>query len=549
MVEGLILPKPRNVERAELEMEPEQAPEAVVKAPPQGRRKGWIPRSQEDFGDGGAFPELHVAQYPLDMGRKGKQSSQVLAVTTDATGKARHDLIATVGQRDGKVVHSNVKSLLETRPDEDALRKPDADKAAENTERTRLALEKMVTAKAATTHGSLERAVSDKKAPTYIRYTPSNQGDNHASGATNRVIRMVEAPTDPMEPPKFKHKRVPRGPPSPPVPVMHSPPRKVTVKDQLDWKIPPCISNWKNIKGYTIPLDKRLAADGRGLQEVQISDNFAKLSESLYIAERNAREEVEKRATIQKKMAAKAKETKEDELRMLAQRAREERAAVAPEPVEFASATGQESAAERDELRAERKRDRERERRMESKDGKRSKMTRDGERDISEKIALGQAVPTRSAETLYDQRLFNQSEGLASGFGVGADDSYNIYDKALFRGGAAAEAIYRPTRTAEDDWGDEDKAVEKIQSSSRFKPGDRGFSGTGGEGGGSRSAPVEFENDTEADPFGLDQFLSEAKKGKALDKIGEGSGMSAAAGGSMGGEGSGRSRLNFQRGE
>jgi len=49
---------------------------------------------------------------------------------------------------------------------------------------------------------------------------------------------------------------------------------------KADWKIPPCISNWKNIKGYTIPLDKRLAADGRNLQEVQISDNFAKLSEA-----------------------------------------------------------------------------------------------------------------------------------------------------------------------------------------------------------------------------------------------------------------------------
>ena len=132
---------------------------------------------------------------------------------------------------------------------------------------------------AAQSAGPLERAQADRKAPTYIRYTPSNQGNNHAGGASSRVIRMVEAPLDPMEPPKFKHKRVPRGPPSPPVPVMHSPPRKLTVKDQQDWKIPPCISNWKNIKGYTIPLDKRLAADGRGLQEVQISDNFPKLAE------------------------------------------------------------------------------------------------------------------------------------------------------------------------------------------------------------------------------------------------------------------------------
>lgn len=51
---------------------------------------------------------------------------------------------------------------------------------------------------------------------------------------------------------------------------MHSPPRKLTVKDQQDWKIPPCVSNWKNAKGYTIPLDKRVAADGRGLQEVRL---------------------------------------------------------------------------------------------------------------------------------------------------------------------------------------------------------------------------------------------------------------------------------------
>ena len=40
----------------------------------------------------------------------------------------------------------------------------------------------------------------------------------------------------------------------------------ISVGAAQDWKIPPCISNWKNAKGYTIPLDKRLAADGRGLQ-------------------------------------------------------------------------------------------------------------------------------------------------------------------------------------------------------------------------------------------------------------------------------------------
>jgi len=33
---------------------------------------------------------------------------------------------------------------------------------------------------------------------------------------------------------------------------MHSPNRKVTVKEQQEWKIPPCISNWKNAKVYIL---------------------------------------------------------------------------------------------------------------------------------------------------------------------------------------------------------------------------------------------------------------------------------------------------------
>lgn len=70
---------------------------------------------------------------------------------------------------------------------------------------------------------------------------------------------------DPLEPPRFKHKRIPAAPGSPPPTIMRSPPRKLTVKDMQDWKVPPCISNWKNANGYTIPLHMRLQADGRSL--------------------------------------------------------------------------------------------------------------------------------------------------------------------------------------------------------------------------------------------------------------------------------------------
>jgi hypothetical protein len=53
---------------------------------PYGKRKGFIPRIKEDFGDGGAFPEIHIAQYPLDMGRADRKSSAIVAVSVGATG-------------------------------------------------------------------------------------------------------------------------------------------------------------------------------------------------------------------------------------------------------------------------------------------------------------------------------------------------------------------------------------------------------------------------------------------------------------------------------
>lgn len=177
---------------------------------------------------------------------------------------------------------------------------------------------------------------AEKQAPAqYIRYTPAAQlsttPDAFNSGASQRIIRMVEVQKDPMSPPRFKiNKKLPKGPPSPPAPVLHSPTRKVTVKEQQEWKIPPCISNWKNPKGYTIPLDKRLAADGRGLQSVHINENFSKFAEALYIADRTARESIEMRAKLEQSLAQKEKTKKEEDLKQLANQIREQRSGIKP---------------------------------------------------------------------------------------------------------------------------------------------------------------------------------------------------------------------------
>lgn len=63
---------------------------------------------------------------------------------------------------------------------------------------------------------------------------------------------------------------------------------------------------------------------------MHINDNFAKFSEALYVADRHAREEVRARSQMQQLLAQKEKAQKEENLRMLAQRAREERAGITP---------------------------------------------------------------------------------------------------------------------------------------------------------------------------------------------------------------------------
>ena len=201
------------------------------------------------------------------------------------------------------------------------MAKPSEEQAEEELAETKKALEKLINTKieaARPSHLNMNR-----NKPVTVRYQAGKLDSAHNSGATSRLIKIYEMPSDPLDPPKFRHKKLPPRPPSPPVPIMHSPPRQVTVEDQKNWKIPPCVSNWKNNKGFTLPLHQRLAADGRGLYNHVINDKFAKFSEALLIAERQARKEVEARAQMRMKLSKKQKEQKEKELAAMAKSAKE----------------------------------------------------------------------------------------------------------------------------------------------------------------------------------------------------------------------------------
>ena len=431
------------------------------------------------------------------MGRKGTASkSNALAVQVDAEGKVKYDAIARRGHSDDRVVHASFKDLIPLRQRVDmgevSLDRPSEDEVNEQMEKTKNALANLVDGAVAAQKPKNVKG-GRRAEPTFVRYTPANQmGDSSSGdggGTNDRSMKIVERQQDPMEPPKFKHKKIPRGPPSPPPPILHSPPRKLTAEDQEAWKIPPPVSNWKNPKGYTVPLDKRLAADGRGLQDVSINDKFAQFAEALFTADRHAREEVRLRAQMQQKLAEKEKAQKEEHLRSLAQKAREQRAgssaggaarrearsrsrSVSRSSSAYSSRSAtpgedESEARERERMRRERRQDAERQLRQSRMGTERriQHMAREQNRDISEKVALGLAKPTQSSEAMWDSRLFNQTSGLNAGF-----NEDNPYDKPLFAAQDAINSIYRPRAQVDvDDEESADTEMSKIQKSSRFE--------------------------------------------------------------------------------
>merc|ERR1719510_1729279 len=448
------------------------------------------------------------------MGRKKKKTKGgrgTVALRTDAKGNVAYDEILRQGQNKDKIIYSKYQDLVPVNPsgnEEDELARPSDKQIAEHTEATRKALEKRLSGRlSASTPRTGAKKQTDE--PVFIKYTPANQSALHNSGATSRILKLHEMPTDPLEPPKFRCSKGPRAPPSPPVPVMHSPPRKVTLKDQQNWKVPPCVSNWKNNRGYVIPLHQRVAADGRHLQSTAINDKFAELAGALYIAERTARKEVEMRAAAVLKKMKEQKKTRTKQLKEIAKDVMRgnmddmsEREAETPifdrgTPVRGTPSLKeqQEGKDARDRIREERKRERRKQRAKERhKPGARD---RTKARDISEKIALGQASG-KQAGGVYDSRLFDRESGMQQGFG--ADDGYNLYDKPLFA--TKSQTIYKPTQLND---------VEDIKGGTERFKAHQGFEGASASRG---NAPVQFEKDTE-DPFGMAEIAKDKDREKS----------------------------------
>ena len=393
--------------------------------------------------------------------------------------------LASQGRRSSETVHSSIVAVRPRQVAKQYLEKPSKEVIAETTDRTKSALEKRLSGKIGSYQTTKNSAVVPA-ASTYVRYN-GNSGNN--GQAKQRVVRLVREQVDPLEPAKFRHKKVMAGPPSPPAPVLHAPAKKLTKADEAAWKIPPCVSNWKNRQGFTIDLDKRLAADGSDLLDKSVNDRFSDFSEALFVAEQKAREEVQARQAMQKRILDKSREEEEERLKALAARARLQRSGGIGGRGGGELSEDKRAFEEREAIRRERKRERERDIRMVSA-GLNTKSSRDQDRDVSEKVALGMLSANGASETAqFDERLFNQSSGgLSSGFG--AEDEYNMYTNRLFA--KKDGSVYRPKGVAGGNASGPsvDDQLEELRSNKRFK----GFSGSDNAlAVGRDGAPVQFE--------------------------------------------------------
>ena len=353
------------------------------------------------------------------------------------------------------------------------LQKPSEESTLQNIYNTKKALEKLSNHRIKTYQSfktnnlNVDSNKNNQLCYKYINYQFDSNNNNN-SNKNSHLIKLVALPVDPLSNLKYKHHKIPLSNTNEKnfVPVLHSAPAPLSLEEQKKWKIPPCVNMSNNPKGLVIPLDIRLANDGRNLREYKANKNFAKFADILAMTEKNVRKEIEERNKIAQSIQIAAAMKKEKELKEAAKQARMERKSytnknstnnnssmvysldtsdilnnkeegnyLLKNKRERSKDKEENERKERNELREIRKRDIEYERRLElikqyEKEG----------RDINDKILLGQNNMINN-NNVIDSRLYELEGGIENPFDYNED--CQVYDKPLFNGKNKLSNIYK----------------------------------------------------------------------------------------------------------
>ncbi|ODV83746.1 hypothetical protein CANARDRAFT_29732 [[Candida] arabinofermentans NRRL YB-2248] len=385
---------------------------------------------------------------------------------------------------------------------------------------TNEAISKIIEAKL---HGAKPTTINtgDKSDATYVRYTPTSVLDNSSGTASKqRIIKIVDKQVDPMLPPSFKIRKTPQGPSEAPVPILHEQSTaKLTNEDQKKWYIPPAVSNWKNTKGFTIAIDKRMAGVGVDADADVMSNNFGSLAEALENASKKAKEELKLRSKLKNDLESQRVLDNQERLNRIAMEARSGKRIghtsnrLNANEEEEEDPTKLSAANERERARAERRRKAEKELRLGSMstEYKVKLLARDQGRDISDRVALGIAKPNegkKAMENRYDSRLFLNAAGANA-----RHSEDQVYDSPLFAAQDAINDIYRARSggtTGEDQESAAEEKLNRLGEEKRFESLSSGSADNSKRG--AMQGPVTFETDNssgepsqEKRVYGLDE--------------------------------------------
>ena len=363
---------------------------------------------------------------------------------------------------------------MSTKKDKDFLKKPSEESTLQNIYNTKKALEKLSNHRIKTYQSfktnnlNLDSNKNNQLTYKYINYQFDSQNN---SSKNSHLIKLVALPVDPLSNIKYRHHKIPLSNTNEKnfVPVLQTPSKPLSLEEQKKWKIPPCVNMSNNPKGLVIPLDIRLANDGRNLREYKANKNFAKFADILALTEKNVRKEIDERNKIAQSIQIAAAMKKELELKEAAKQARMERKSFnknnnassvvySLDNSDFLnnnknreeshilnnkrkrsmnSEEEKESIErkERNELREIRKKEIEYERRQELI----RKYEKEG-RDINNKVLLGQNNMINN-NNVIDSRLYEIEGGIENPFDYNED--VQVYDKPLFNDKNKLSNIYK----------------------------------------------------------------------------------------------------------
>ena len=322
----------------------------------------------------------------------------------------------------------------------------------------------------------------------------------------NKLVSISSVPKDPLEPSKFKHRKMQiDANEDEKVPILSSPTKKLTTEELKNFQIPPCISNWKNKHSYTIPLHMRMLADLRGNRNTKINENFTEFNDVLNLTEKEMIKNMEERNKVKDTMKMVETIRKEQELLKTAEEAKKLRlmmlnssdGSFLRDTSEFSdlgsivntSIKGTESITGNPDKKRKNSNfsslsniktlnttsnsinfnanlTQNENKLLDQRNKIRTLLgqKKNINRDFNENVALGNNINIPTSDPLINPKLYNKTSGLDSGFRF--DDEYDYCDKPLFnekKGVFSFEKNFTETK-------DPHKLLEKLkQSKGKFE--------------------------------------------------------------------------------